>query len=130
MPASVITGQKRAAPATTQPPAKRARPDVRAESVEDTVSSTGTSAATQILEELADEDKWDDRMGYEPSVNSPSVSQEPAERGNAPQEVLEVAPRTGASSRVVMSVQDHLLQDCWLNWEEDVRWVHRDWEMA
>ena len=60
-------------------------------------------------------------MGYEASVNSLTVSQEPAEREDVPQEALEVAPRTGASGRVVMSVQDCLLQDCWLNWEEDVR---------
>ena len=129
MPASVIMGQKRVAPATTQPPAKRARPDMRAGSFEDTVSSAGMSAAASILQELVEEDLWDDRMGYEALVNSPSVSQEPAERGNVPQEVPEVAPRTGVSSRVVMSVQDRLLQDCWLNWE-DVRRAHRDREMA
>ena len=65
-------------------------------------------------------------MGYEASVNSPSVSQELAERGSVSQEVPEVAPRTGVSSRVVMSIQDHLLQDCWLNWEEDVRRAHQE----
>ena len=41
-----------------------------------------------------------------------------------------MAPRTGVSSRVVMSVQDCLLQDCWLNWEEDVRRAHQDRETA
>ena len=101
---------------------------MRAGSVEDMVSSAGTSAATSILQELVEEDPWDNRMGYEALVNLPSVSPEPAKRGNMPQEVPEVAPRTGVSSRVVMSVQDHLLQDCWLNWEEDVRQAHWDWE--
>ena len=69
-------------------------------------------------------------MGYEASVNSPTVSPEPVAREDVLQEAPEETPRTGASSRVVMTVQDRLLQDCWLNWEEDVRWAHWDREMA
>ena len=88
------------------------------------------SVATLVLQELEEEDSWDDRMGYEASVNLLTVSQELAEREDVLQEAPEVALRTGASSRVVMSIQDHLLQDCWLNWEEDVRRAHRDWETA
>ena len=130
MPALVIAGQKRAGPATTQPPTKRAWLDVRAEPGEDMVSSVSTSAATSILQEPEDEDLWDDRMGYEASADLPTVSPEPVAREDAPQKAPEEVPRTGAGSRVAMTFQDRLLQDCWLNWEEDVRWVHRDWEMA
>ena len=83
-----------------------------------------------VLQELEEEDLWVDQMGYEALVNLPTVSQEPAKREDMPQEALEVAPRTGASGRVVMSIQDCLLQDCWLNWEEDVRRAHQDQEMA
>ena len=94
------------------------------------MSSAGMSVATLVLQELEEEDSWDDRMGYEASVNLLTVSQELAEREDVLQEAPEVALRTGASSRVVMSIQDRLLQDCWLNWEEDVRRAHQDWEMA
>ena len=92
-----------------------------AESGKDTVSSASMSAATSILQEPEEEDPWDDWMGYEASANSLTVSPEPVAREDAPQEAPEETPRTGESSRVVMTVQDHLLQDCWLNWEEDVR---------
>ena len=103
---------------------------MRAESGEDMVSSASTSAATSILQEPEEEDPWDDQMGYEASVNSLTVSLEPVAREDTPQEALEETRRTGASSRVVMTIQDCLLQDCWLNWEEDVRWAHRDQETA
>ena len=69
-------------------------------------------------------------MGYKASENLLTVSQEPVEREDALQEAPGEALRTGVSSRVVMNIQDCLLQDCWLNWEEDVRWAHWDQEMA
>ena len=130
VPASVIVGQKRAAPTTAQPPTKRAQLDMRAGSAEDTVSSASTLVATSILQELVEEDPWDDRMGYKALENLPTVSQELVEREDTPQEASEEASRTGASSMVVMSVQDRLLQDCWLNWEEDLKQAQWDWETA
>ena len=37
---------------------------------------------------------------------------------------------TGVSSRVAMPLLDRMLQDCWLNWEEDLRWAYRDHNTA
>ena len=60
MPTLVIMGQKRAALTTIQPPTKRDQLDVRAGSAEETVSSTSMSVATSVLQELEEEDLWDD----------------------------------------------------------------------
>ena len=125
MPALVIMGRKRAAPTITQLATKQVWLDVRAGSAKDMVSSASMSAATLILQELVEEDPWDDQMGYEASDNSLTASPELVEREDMLQEALEEALRTGVSSRVLMSAQDRLLQDCWLNWEEDLRWAQR-----
>ena len=67
---------------------------------------------------------------YEVSDSSHTLSQEPARNDNVPQEPPDEVPVTGASSRVAMTLLDRMLQDCWLNWEEDLRWAYWDCNMV
>ena len=90
-------------------------------------SSISDSDKTSDMAGRVEEYEWDNRMvEYEVSDGSHMLSQEPARNDNVPQELLDEVPMTGVSSRVVMTVLDRMLQDCWLNWEEDLRRAYRD----
>jgi len=127
VPAYAVIGQKRVVSETKQLPAKRAWPDTSQKAEEDMESSISNSDGTSDVARRVEEYEWDDQMvEYEDSDSSHTLIQEPARIDNVPQELPDEVPVTGASSRVAMTLLDRMLQDCWLNWEEDLRRAYRN----